>query len=425
VPGATWSDAAKQARTLGEAYDAWLEATVLPPTPRTAIAKRCEEHFRRRKYAAPLAPLEGHPWNWFVMRERAAELMIKVAREDFLDVRTDRDGDQRFKTVWYKTKPSGDGLIIPDIDPSNGWHRQAFITRRSAIECPPRTNVVQNDKAKRRLHFFDHGCGIHDGAVAAFEKQAPATDITSEFIVEYAKGHPILQWASRRLLVAVSEVDLRDAISFDPNAMLGRHEAGASKAEQDARAAVARLALAQFQADRRWMIDLAAPELLFVTLVENRGEMMVVDAGPAVFDPFFDGAGARQLARRRLVLSNSLLDAARTAAMRQLNAMGNETLRRAIQAVRSAVPHRRFAAQADAHYLAAAAAAEIKVAAALDTALEFNRAALRGIELMATLSEQAWQMRLARLEGLDTSLAKVAKLKPPRFFWLVPKPPSA
>ena len=88
---------------------AWLEATSLPPTPRTALATRCEARFRARQYAAPLAPLETYPWNWYVMRERAAELMIKLARglEDFLDVRTGHDGEQRFKTMWYKTKPSG------------------------------------------------------------------------------------------------------------------------------------------------------------------------------------------------------------------------------------------------------------------------------------------------------------------------------
>ena len=50
---------------------------------------------------------------------------------------------------------------------------------------------------------------------------------------------------------------------------------------------------------------------------------------------------------------------------------------------------------------------------------------LRGAELMAKLSDRAWQGRLSRLEGLETALADVAKLKPPRFFWLVPKPPSA
>jgi len=425
VSGVSWGDAAKQARTLGEAYDAWLEATSLPPTPRTALATRCEARFRSRNYAAPLAPLMGYPWNWYAMRERAAELMVKLAREDFLDVRNGHDGEQRFKTMWYKTKPGSDDLTIADIDTRNSWYRQAFISRRAEIECPPRTNVVQSDETRRRLNFFDHGCGIHDGAIAAFERQTPATDITTEFIVEYPDGHPILQWANRRLLVTVSEVDLRDALGFELDAILGDHDAGASKAEQDARAAITRVALAQFQADRRWMIDLAAPEMLFATLVEDGEELVVADAGTAVFDPFYEGAGARQLAKRRSILSEAKLRAAHTAALRQLTAMGGEALGRTVQAVRRAVPHRRFAAQADADNLAAAAAAEIKVAGALDTKLEFNRAALRGAELMAALSERAWLRRLARIEGLEIALAEVAQLKPPRFFWLVPKAPSS
>src|SRR5690606_8178944 len=127
-------------------------------------------------------------------------------------------------------------------DTRSSWYRQAFIVRRAAIECPPRTNVVQSDDVKRRLNFFDHGCGIHDGAITAFEKQAPAADLSTEFIVEYPDDHPMLAWANRRLLVAVSEVDLRDALAFDPDAMLVIGDTSASKAEQDARAAMARIA---------------------------------------------------------------------------------------------------------------------------------------------------------------------------------------
>lgn len=420
VTGATWGDAAKQARTLGEAYDAWLEATVLPPTPRTALATRCEKRFRSRQYAAPLEPVEGFDWNWYLMRERAAEMMIKLAREDFLDVRSGQDGDQRFKTMWYKSKPDANDLIIPDIDTRSSWYRQAFIVRRAAIECPPRTNVVQSDDAKRRLNFFDHGCGIHDGAIAAFEKQAPAADLSTEFIVEYPDDHPMLRWANRRLLIAVSEVDLRDALAFAPDAMLGIGDTPASKAEQDARAAMARIALAQFQADRRWMIDLSPPELMFATFVEDGEELVVAEAETAAFD----GIGARQLARRRTTLSEARQRAARTAAMRHLTVMGGECLGRAQLAIRRAVPARLFAAQADADNLIAAARAEIKVATALDSKLEFNRATVRGAELMLALSEQAWQARLARLEGLEAALGEVAKLKPPRFFWLIPKAPS-
>jgi ATP-dependent helicase HepA len=425
VAGASWGAAARQAKTLGDAYDEWLKATSLPPSPRTELAARCEARFRNRRYAAPTELLEGDRWNWFQARERAAEAMIKLAREDFLEVRSGQDGDQRFKTMWYKAKPGSDDLTIPDLDTRNSWHRQAFISRRTAIECPPRTNVVQSDYAKRRLHFFDHGCSLHDGAVVAFEKQAPATDISTEFIVEYPVGHPILQWANHRLLVAVSEIDLRDALTFDASAILGVADRQASKAEQDARAANTRIALAQFQADRRWMIDLAPPQMLFATLVEDGREMVVAEAGAAVFDPIHEGKCARQLAKRRSILSEAQLRAARTAAMHQLAKLGNECLGQSTLAIRRAVENRMFAAQADADNLAEAARAEIKAVAALDTKLEFNRAAVRGADLMLTLAECAWEARVLRLQGIEQALSAVAKLKTPKLFWLVPTAPIA
>lgn len=423
--GASWGDATKQAKTLGRAYDEWLEATLLPPSPRTTLAARCEARFRSRRYAAPMQLLAGDHWNWFQARERAAEAMIKLAREDFLDIRNGQDGDQRFKTMWYKARPGSDDLTIPDLDTRSSWYRQAFISRRTAIECPPRTNVVQSDDAKRRLHFFDHGCGLHDGAVAAFEKQAPVTDITTEFVVEYPVGHPILQWANRRLLVAVSEIDLRDALVFDASTILGAADGQASRAEQDALATNARIALAQFQADRRWMIDLAPPEMLFVTLVEDGPEMVVAEAGPAVFDPIYGGKCARQLAKRRSALSETQLRPARAAAMRQLTKLGGESVGQSTLAIRRAVGNRLFAAQAEAENLAEAASAEIKAAAALDTKLEFNRAAVRGANLMLTLGESVWQARVVRLQGIEQSLSVAAKLKTPKFFWLVPRAPTA
>jgi ATP-dependent helicase HepA len=300
--GTSWSEALRQAKTLGDTYDAWLQTTRLPPSPRTAIATRCEARFRSRRYAAPMAEIGGYPWNWFLMRERAVEAMIKLAREDFLDVRNGRMGDQRFRTMWYKSRPGPEDLTLPDLDTRSSWHRQAFITRRTAIECPPRTHVVQNDHEKRRLHFFDHGCGLHDGAIAAFEGQMPATDITAEFVVEYPAGHPILLWASRRLLVAVSDLDLRGAITFDLDASLGLAQSQASKPEQDARSTMARTALAQFQADRRWMIDLAPPEMLFAVLVEDGDNLVVADtAGPALLDRCASqgGEGSREFSPQK------------------------------------------------------------------------------------------------------------------------------
>jgi hypothetical protein len=424
VSGASWVDAEKEARRLGDAYNKWLEATTFPPSQRSELAARCEAKFRNRLYAAPLAPVESYAWNWYLMRERAAELMIKLARENFLDVRNGQDGEQRFKTMWYKTKPGIDDFTIPDLDTRNSWYREAFILRRAAIECPPRSNVTQDDDTRRRLHFFDHGCSIHDGAIQAFEKQAPLTDINTEFSIEYSEGHPILRWANRRILVAVSELYLLDALTFDAGAILGTADPQASKAEQDACSAIARVALAQFQADRRWMADLSPPTMLFATLVEDGDDMVVVDAEAAVFDPTNDGTCARQLGKRRSNLPEGRLRAARTAAVSQLTVLGRASLRQSTRAVRQAVEQRLFAAMADADNLADAARAELKAAAGLDAKLEFNRAAVRGAELMLTLTEGAWQKRAARLEGIRAALAGVAKLKTPKLFWVVPKAPS-
>jgi hypothetical protein len=369
-----------------------------------------------------MADVEGYPWNWFLMRERAVEAMIKLAQEDYLDVRNGQMGDQRFRTMWYKSRPGPEDLTLPDLDTRSSRHRQAFITRRTAIECPPRAHVVQNDQAKRRLHFFDHGCELHDGAVAAFERQMPATGIMVEYVVEYPDGHPILQWARRQLLVAVSEIDLRGAITFDLDTLLGLAPSQASKPEQDARSTIARTALAQFQADRRWMIDLAPPEVLFTVLVEDGDDLVVADsAGPALLDPIHDGKCARQIGRRRSPLSDERLKAAKGAATSRLRKLGGDCLTQAMGAVRNAVESRLFAAQADADNLAAAARAEINAAAALDSKFEFNRAVQRGAALALTLAEAAWAGRASRLKGLEEAMRTGGRFTTPRMFWVVPR----
>jgi hypothetical protein len=191
------------------------------------------------------------------MRELAADGMLRLARETYLDLRNGSMAEQRFRTMWYKSKPGPEDFTIPDLDTRSSWYRLAFITRRSAIECPPFTSIVQNDGEKRQLHFFDHGCSLHDNAIAAFEQQMPATGMHWEFIVEYPPSHPILQWEGRRLLVGVGELDVRNAIAYDPEGISGTPNARTSKAEQDARDAVSIAALVQFQADRRWLTDLA------------------------------------------------------------------------------------------------------------------------------------------------------------------------
>jgi ATP-dependent helicase HepA len=419
--GASWNDAARQAKKLGDAYDAWLQATRLRPSPRTKIATRFEARLRSRRYAAPFAEVDGYPWNWFLIRERAAEAMIKLACEDYLDVRNGQMGHQRFKTMWYKATLGQEDLTLGDLDTRSPWYRQAFISRRTAIECPPRTYVVQTDGEKRRLHFFEHGCTLHDGAVCAFERHAPATDIEMEFVVEYPAGHPILQWVGCRFLVAVSELDPRGAITLDLDGMLGSPDRQTSKPEQDARTTAERVTLTQFEADRRWMTDLAPPEMLIAVLVEDGNDMVLADnAAPALFDPFHQGKCARQIAKRRTPLTGERLKAVKVAAFTRLKKLGGDRLNHAMVAVRNEVESRLFAAQADADNLAYAARAEINAAAALDSKLEFNRAAQRGAALALTLAEAAWVGRAARLKGLETAMRNVARLTAPRLFWLVP-----
>ncbi len=423
--GASWNDAAREAKTLGETYDAWLQATRLPPSPRTAIATRCEARFRSRRYAAPMATIEGYPWNWYLMRERAAETMVKIAREDYLDVRGGRMGDQRFNTMWYKTRPGPGALTLPDLDTRHSWYRQAYIGRRAAIECPPRTHIVHKDPEKRRLHFFDHGSTLHDGAVAAFEMQTPSTTIMTEFVVEYPVGHPALQWTGRRLLVATAELDLRGAIDLDLEMVLGPAASKASKPEQDARNTAARNALAQLQADRRWMIDLAPPEMLFAVHVEDGDDMVVADAAaPALLDPIHDGKCARQIGKLRTPLSGERLRTARSTADNRIRKLGGDCLAQAMTAVRNEVEKRLFAAQADADNLAAAARAELAAAQAQDTIPEIKRAAERGAALALALADSVWAERVRRLDGLEEAMRAEGQPTGVRMFWIAPRAPS-
>jgi hypothetical protein len=421
VAGASWNDALRSARRLGESYDAWLEAARLKPLPRAEIAARCTEQFRDRRYAMPMAEVDGYAWNWYHMRERASNAMLRLAREDYLDIRNGTMAEQRFRTVWYKSKPGPDDFTIPDLDTRNSWYRLAFITRRSAIECPPFTYVVQNDGEKRQLHFFDHGCSLHDQAIAAFERHTPATDIQTEFAVAYPLEHPILQWEGCRLLAGVTEFDLRGSISFDFETLIPPPKARTSKAEQDARDAVSRAALVQFEADRRWLIDLAPPELLVAVFAEDAGHFVMADeAAAALFNPCFEDACARQTGKRRLMPSESL-SAARVALDSRLQQLGRDCLNRALTALRGALDTRLFAVQADIDNLIAAAKAEITAAAALDAKLEFNRAIQRGADLMLELTEKAAALRLARLKALPEALKTSARIPAAKVFWVVPR----
>ncbi|ESY18278.1 MULTISPECIES: DEAD/DEAH box helicase [unclassified Mesorhizobium] len=423
--GASWNDAAREAKILGESYDAWLQATRLPPSPRTAIATRCEARYRSRPYAAPMAEVEDSIPNWYSTRERAAETMIKIAREDYLDVRGARMGDQRFSTMWYKKQPGPGDLTLPDLDTRNAWYRQAYITRRAAIECPPRTHVVHKDPEKRQLHFFDHGCTLHDSAIAAFEMQTPSTNIMTEFVAEYPVGHPALQWVGRRLLVATAELDLRNAISLDLETILGLSPSKASKPEQDARNQAGRNALAQFQADRRWMIDLAPPEMLFTVYVDDGDDMVMADvAASALLDPIHDGRVARQIGKLRTSLSGERLKVARSMATNRLGKLRHDCLARAVAAVRNAVERRRFAVRADANNLIDAARSELTAAQGLDSTHEFNKAAQRGAALALELAETSWTARVSRLEGLEEAMQDAGHLTNMRMFWIAPRTSS-
>lgn len=420
-----WSDALREAKALGEKFDAWLQVTRIAPSPRTPIAMRLDTQYRGRAYAAPMAPVEGFDWNWYVMRERAVETMIKIAGEEYLDVRKGRMGAQRFRTMWYKSSTGHVGFAIPDLDARNSRYRQAFISKRSAIECPPFTHVVQADQERRRLHFFDHGCALHDDSIVAFERQAPATDYMTEFVVEFPHGHPILEWADRRLLVASAEFDLKNSITFDIDVILGAADHRTSKAEQDARARSVRLALAQFEADRRWMISLVPPEILYAVSVEDGAEWVATDtAASAVLDPFHDDDRARQLGKRRASFNGGKAQAVRSHASGRLKQLAFDSLAKATNAVRTALDARLFAVRADSENLAALALAELTQAQTLDDSLEFNKAAQKGAALGQSLTDVVWAARKKRLMQLENTMRANCKLTNKRMFLLIPRAPT-
>jgi hypothetical protein len=231
----------------------------------------------------------------------------------------------------------------------------------------------------------------------------------------------MLQWEGRRLFVGLSELDLRDAIAFDFEAMIVPPNIRNSKAEQDARDAVSRSALVQFQADRRWLIDLAPPQLLIAVLAEDGRHLVMADrAVAALLEPYYEGVGARQIGKRRLVASESL-SAARSALDNRLQQLGRDRLNQALMAVRGVLENRLFAVQADIENLSVAAKAEITAAVALDVKLEFNRAIQRGAALMLDLTEKAAGLRLARLKGLPDALKATARISSAKFFSIVPR----
>lgn len=426
IAGASWGEAALRAKSLGATIEDWLDTTQLPPSPRTTLAERFDARLRGRPYAIPLAaPDDEQRTNWYQSRERAADLILKLAREEFFDIRNDRDNGQPFKTIWYKSSPTGIELQIPEIDSRSPAHRQAFISRRAAIDCPPRPQVTQKDGRKRQLHFFDHGCPLHDQLLAALIEKAPATDVTTEFTIEYPDGHPILEWEGRRLLLGVSGVALGTALSVDADAVLGSIDGQASKAEQDARAAAKRALHAALDADRRWLVDLCPPEMPVVAVVEDGEAFIPCAAAASLLDPIHDDRMARQLARRRSRLSDPQLVAAREITNRELMRLGSEMFGRATVAVNGAVNERLFAIEAENDQRLGAARtelAELTANEALRSRPEpILQAERRGAELAVRLAEACGDARRAWIAGAREAIEKIATLTPPRYFWVVPK----
>lgn len=420
-PGASWTNATLCARDLGDAADEWLKSTKLPPTPRTTIAEKRASRLRARKYACPLIVREeDEKFTWFQWRERGLDVLLKLAREEYFDIRSAKDGNQAFKTIWYKSKDPE--LPLGDIDSRHAGHRQAFIARRTAIECPPNTYVEQGEGNKRRLHFLDHGCSLHDQIITAILSRPIATDLTSEFTVEYPVEHPILALEDRRLLVAIATLDLSRALTPDLEAIVGQADPTASKAEQDARASTLRMLEAALAADRRWLLDRCPPEFMVSVFAEEGGGFTAVPAAAAsILDSAHTRQRGRQLGRRRSTLADAALVQARKGAQQELQKRGSEALNRALLAVSGGADHRLFAIDADIEAQIAAARAELASAEKLDQKLVFNQAAIRGAALAAQLAEAAGNARKAWLAGAAAAIERQAALSNARYFWVVPR----
>jgi hypothetical protein len=420
-PGASWTEASSCARELGDAADEWLKSTKLPPSPRTAIAEKRASRLRERDYACPLTVGSGdEKFTWFQWRERGLDVLLKLAREEYFDIRSDKDGDQSFKTIWYKSKDPE--LPLADIDSRHAGHRQAFIARRTAIACPPNTYVEQGEGSKRRLHFLDHGCSLHDQIITALLSRPIATDLTSEFAVEYPAEHPILAFEGRRLLVAIATLDLSRAFAPDIEAIVGAADPTASKAEQDARSSTLRMLEAALAADRRWLLDRCLPEFMISVSVEEGGGFTAVPAAAAsILDSAHARQRGRQLGRRRSPLAEAALVQARKGAQQDLQKRGSEALNRALLAVSGGIDHRLFAIEVDIDAQIAAARAELASAEKLDQKLVFNQAAVRGAELAVHLAEAAGSARKSWLARAAAAVEQQAALGKARYFWVLPR----
>lgn len=421
LAGASWSEASKRARAVGDGYDEWLQSTALPPLPRATLAQERMKAMRQRSYPIPIGvENNGGSYNWLVAREAAAEQMLRLAGTVHFDIRKGRDGEQRFWTIWYRERPKDGDLTFRELDPKSSFYRQTYITRRASICCPPKTHVVQNDGTPRALRFFDHGDSLHDDIVSRLERSAPKSDLGFEHVVDYPDGHPMLEWEGEHLLFAVSELRLADALSFDADTLIQAKNSRLSTAERQAHQDAARRALEQFQADRRWLLDLVPPEFL-ITAVRSGGLGSISpDATMALFKHIQDDVPCRQRSRRRTTLAQDKLRRARELSIGALQEAARVHLQRAIVVLSKAVQLRLFEAEAEAEILINATEAEIRAKDRLDQKLEFNRAEQRGARLAADLARDLWTCRVQRLQCISDKLSEVVP-SGPKILVVVPR----
>ena len=421
LAGASWGEAVTRAKALGGARDEWLRTTMFPPAPRTRAATRREKTLGGLPYAMPFAPQwDNASPDWFHTRELATEAMLKLAQSEHLEIRKHRDGDQRFRSMWYSSKTRAlEGTVIPEIDPSGPWHRQTYIARRRDMACPPHASVAQGDGHRRRLHFLDHGDSLHDCLVETFERCAPRAAFGDEFVIDLPHAHPLLEWEGKRLLVGWAEIDFCSTFTFDPNALPSLDDQKASKPERDAWIEAVRRTASDFQADRRWLTDLCPPSFLLKTMLLEDGQATPVLAETAITAPIA-GIGSRQRGKLRSPLQQDGLKSARAAMIAALVLSGDERTKMSAASVRSGTLARLFAAEADAEGRERAARAEAQAAAARDQAYDYNRAELRAAELSIRLAEAAWNIRSRRIRGAETAVSS-ARIKDPKLVTVVPR----
>jgi hypothetical protein len=327
-----------------------------------------------------------------------------------------------FKTIWYKSDPNAGGLIISDIDSRHPGHRQAFIAKRTALDCPPNCYVEQSGARPRRLHFLDHGNSLHDQIVLALSRLEIVAGLKTEFAVEYPAGHPMLQWENRRLLAAVIKVDPSSAFGVDLKGLLGADLGNVSKPEQDARANALRNLETALAADRRWLIDQCPPELLVSILAEEDGVFITVPgAAAALLNPRHGDMRARQIGYNTSPALEVEIARARDAARHELLRRGAEVLNRAVISINNSVEDRIFAIEADCEHQMEAARSELKSAKSLDQKVAFNQAAVRGATLALELARVSGAGRRAWLRELGAAVSRNVAQSKPRFFWVTPR----